>query len=287
MKKRNVNFSSLSVLLGLTLLLGFAAQEAAAGGKTETAKDSTVRTIRYAFTNTIPPYSYLDSSGKPTGYDVEVIKLVAGRLPQYSIEYVGTTSEDAWLGVETGKYQLCTTNSIKTAAREEKYLFADQNQGGTLMGMILPVKYADIKTLEDAGTAKLRLVPLRPAESTYSIINDYNRTHPDKQIKLDAIDQFENADGLKWVGEGRYDFWVFAESIFKSLVENEGAQLADLRGKLVFNPVTAWATYALINKNETEFRDAYQAVLVQLKEEGVLSRLSGQYIGIDVFQYFE
>jgi L-cystine transport system substrate-binding protein len=288
MKRNRLNLKVLlGFLLGLVMLFGFASREAAAGGKSDSGSGSAqVRKIKYAFTNTLRPVSYLDESGKPTGYDVEVIKLVDERLPQYEIELVGTSSEDAWLGVETGKYQFCTTNSFKTAAREEKYLFAGQNQGGALVALILPPKNAHLKTLEEVASAKLSMVPYRPADATYSIVTEYNRTHPNNQLKLETIDQFENADGLKWVAEGRYDSWVFVESLFKNSVITEGAQLADLRDKLVCTPFTAVGTWVLFNKDEAAFRDAYQEVLIQLKKEGILSKLSVEYIGEDVHQYF-
>lgn len=52
------------------------------------------------------PISYIDDNGNPTGYDVEVMKLVDELLPDYQFEYVGTTSDDLLIGVEQGKYQV-------------------------------------------------------------------------------------------------------------------------------------------------------------------------------------
>ncbi|MDR1319131.1 MAG: transporter substrate-binding domain-containing protein [Treponema sp.] len=284
MKRNGVNLKTLSVF-ALALALVFAAQEAAAGGKADGGGGQQVRKIKYAFTNTIRPLSYLDENGRPAGYDIEVIKLIDERLPQYEIEFVGTTSEDAWLGTDTGKYQLCTTNSFRTAAREEKYLFAKQNSGGGLEYLLLNKKFTDVKSLEDVSDRKLTMVPFRPADAAINVINTYNDNHPDKQIKIDTIDQFENADGVKWVAAGRYDSWVIYESIYKGLVTADAAPLADLEKDLIVIPFTAIATWALINQNETEFRDAYEKVLIDLKNEGKLSELSKQFLGTDVFQF--
>jgi L-cystine transport system substrate-binding protein len=273
-------------LLGTVLLFGFSAGEAAAGGKSDDGKaNAQVRKIKYAFTNTIRPLSYLDENGKPAGYDIEVIKLIDERLPQYEIEFVGTTSEDAWLGVDTGKYQLCTTNSFRTKAREEKYLFANQNSGGGLEYLLLNKKFTNIKTLQDVSDNKLTMVPFRPADAAINVIKTYNDKNPGKQIKIDTIEQCENADGVKWVASGRYDSWVIYESIYNGLVNSPGAPLADLKDQLITIPFTAIATWALINRDEAAFRDAYQEVLIQLKNEGKLSELSKQYLGTDVFQF--
>jgi L-cystine transport system substrate-binding protein len=265
-----VNLQKISAfLLGTALFFGFAAGEAAAGGKSGGGKSGgQIRTLKYAFTNTLRPVSYLDENGKPAGYDIEIIKLIDERLPQYKIEFVGTTSEDAWLGTDTGKYQLCTTNSFRTPAREEKYLFASQNSGGGLQLLVLNKKFIAIKSLEDVAVNKLTMVPFRPADAGINVIKTYNNKNPDKQIKIETIDQFENADGIKWVAAGRYDSWVFYEALYNGLVNSPGAPLANLKGDLITIPITAIATWALINRDESEFRDAYEKILIDLKNEG-------------------
>jgi L-cystine transport system substrate-binding protein len=286
MKRNGVNFRTFPAFaLGLVLLTGFAAQEAAAGGKADNGSGPQVRKVKYAFTNTLRPISYLDENGKPAGYDIEIFKLIDERLPQYEFEFIGTTSEDAWLGTDTGKYQLCTTNSFRTTAREEKYLFAKQNSGGGLEFLLLNKKFTNIKSLEDVSDNKLTMVPFRPADAAINVIKTYNDSHPGKQIRIDTIDQFENADGVKWVAEGRYDSWVIYESIYNGLVNSSGAPLADLKSDLITIPFTAIATWALFNQNEAELRDAYEKVLIDLKNEGKLNELSKQFLGTDVFQF--
>ena len=277
-----------AILTGCSAQPAQSSQQATAGDSQASASQSTqVRKIKYAFTNTLKPVSYLDENGKPAGYDVEVIKKIDEMLPQYEIEFVGTTSEDAWLGVESGKYQLCTTNSFRTKEREQKYLFASQNQGGGLEGLVVRKENADVKSLEDVHDKGLKLTPLRPADAVYAGGNDYNKAHPDKKVNLDSIDQFENADAIKWVVQGRYDAFPFFNLMYDSMVVAKDGQLHDLNDKLAYNTFTAIPTWALINKNETQLRDDYQEALIKLKDDGTLSKLSKQYMGVDVFQYFK
>ncbi len=288
-KKSRLTLSFLAACLGLALLSGCSQQPASGGQSTQSAPDQSaqVRKIKYAFTNTLKPVSYIDENGNPAGYDVEVIKKIDELLPQYEIELIGTSSEDAWLGVETGKYQLCTTNSYRTAAREEKYLFATQNQGGNLQGLVVRKEHADVKTLPDVHDKGLRLTPLRPADAIYAVIDTYNKENPDKAVTLQSIDQFENADAVKWVAEGRYDVFPMASTIYDSMVTAPDGQLHDLSDKLSYSTYDAIATWALINKDETEFRGAYQEALIGLKNDGTLSELSQEYMGTDIFQYFK
>lgn len=261
--------------------------EAADASGDESQSDGEVRKIKYAFTNTLKPVSYVEADGSYAGYDVEVIKKIDELLPQYEIEFVGTTSEDAWMGTESGKYQLCTTNSFKTPEREKKYLFADINQGGNPEGLVLRKENADVKDLNDVADQGLSMVPLRPSDAIYSVINTWNEENPDHQVKLEEIDQLENADAIRYVAQGRYDVFPFAGTLWKSMVEDEDGELHDLNDELVFNVFTAFKTYALINKDETEFLEAYQTALHQLKDDGTLSELSEKYLGEDVFNYFD
>lgn len=265
--------------------------EASASDTAETdassQSDGGVRKIKYAFTNTLKPVSYVEADGSYAGYDVEVIKKIDELLPQYEIEFVGTTSEDAWMGTESGKYQLCTTNSFKTPEREKKYLFADLNQGGNPEGLVLRKENADVKDLKDVADQGLSMVPLRPSDAIYSVINTWNEENPDHQVKLEEIDQLENADAIRYVAQGRYDVFPFAGTMWKSMVEADDGELHDLNDKLTFNVFTAFKTYALINKDETEFLEAYQTALHQLKDDGTLKELSEKYLGEDVFKYFD
>ena len=82
-----------AILTGCSAQPAQSSQQATAGDSQASASQSTqVRKIKYAFTNTLKPVSYLDENGKPAGYDVEVIKKIDEMLPQYEIEFVGTTS---------------------------------------------------------------------------------------------------------------------------------------------------------------------------------------------------
>ncbi|MDR1587850.1 MAG: transporter substrate-binding domain-containing protein, partial [Treponema sp.] len=151
--------------------------------------------------------------------------------------------------------------------------------------LLVNKKFPNVKTLEDVYDNKLTVVPFRTADAGINVIKTYNDNHPNKQIKIDTIDQFENADGVKWVAEGRYDSWVIYESIYNGFVNIPGAPLAGLKENLIAVPFTAIATWALFNRNEAELRDAYEKALIDLKNEGKLSELSKQYLGTDVFRF--
>jgi hypothetical protein len=50
------------------------------------------------------PTSYIDESGKPSGYDIEIIQKVDELLPGYEFEYEAVSQEALLTGLDTGKY---------------------------------------------------------------------------------------------------------------------------------------------------------------------------------------
>ena len=56
-----------------------------------------------------------------------------------------------------------------------------------------------------------KLVPIAPQDARYSVIEQYNKEHPDKQIQLKPSEAFQIADAYSWVLEGRYDAYLEVE----------------------------------------------------------------------------
>ncbi len=74
-----------------TILAGCGSGKAASGTDTVI---QTLQKVKVAYDQASKPMSWLDEKGNPTGYDVEVMKLVDELLPEYEFEYIGTTSDD-------------------------------------------------------------------------------------------------------------------------------------------------------------------------------------------------
>ena len=69
--------AALAAILSVTLL---------AGSLSVAAADE-VTTIHVANAAMPKPYSYLGDDGEVTGYDIEVIKAIFDRLPQYELDW--------------------------------------------------------------------------------------------------------------------------------------------------------------------------------------------------------
>jgi len=270
-------------LASLALLAGCSSGEAS---KNETEDGVKVRTVKVAYDQASKPISYIDDKGNPTGYDVEVMKLVDELLPEYKFEYVGTTSDDLLIGVEQGKYQVGVKNAFFTQERTEKFIFPKEFLGLSSAGLVLRKEDEGIKSLADFATKGYSLAPIAANNAQYTIIDEYNKANPNNQVKLQAGDAF-TVDVVQWVNEGRVDGGVMIEGPFKQQVLADDGAYHNLKDEVVYNEFAVIKTWPLFNKKEQEFADAYDKAIAQIKEQKKTSELSKEFYGRDLFEVLE
>jgi len=270
-------------LASLALLAGCSSGEAS---KNETEDGVKVRTVKVAYDQASKPISYIDDKGNPTGYDVEVMKLVDELLPEYKFEYVGTTSDDLLIGVEQGKYQVGVKNAFFTQERTEKFIFPKEFLGLSSAGLVLRKEDESVKSLADFATKGYSLAPIAANNAQYTIIDEYNKANPNNQVKLQAGDAF-TVDVVQWVNEGRVDGGVMIEGPFKQQVLADDGAYHNLKDEVVYNEFAVIKTWPLFNKKEQEFADAYDKAIAQIKEQKKTSELSTKFYGRDLFEVLE
>ncbi len=233
-KQKNKIFKFAAIgLASLAILAGCNSEESSSDKGTD-ADGVKVRTVKVAFDQATKPISYIDDKGNPTGYDVEVMKLVDELLPEYKFEYVGTTSDDLLIGVEQGKYQVGVKNAFFTQERTEKFIFPKEFLGLSSAGLVLRKEDEGIKTLEDFAKKGYALAPIAANNAQYTIIDEYNTAHPDNKVKLQAGDAF-TVDVVQWVNEKRVDGGVMIEGPFKQQVLAEDGPYHNLKDDVVYN----------------------------------------------------
>lgn len=286
MKKKY--FSIAAILTGLALGVTGCGGADGAGGSTQASSgegENGVRKIVVAHTQAYAPYDYIDENGNSEGYEVAVLKAVDELLPQYEFEYVGTTDDDLLIGVESGKYQIGTKGIWWTAARNESYVFPEHYIGASITGLTFKTEYADqITDMESFAAFSGRLVPLAPQNAQYTIVENYNKNHPDSQIELVAAEQFSNSDSYQWVLEGRYDAVFDIKTTYENNVLNENGEFHEYADQLSYVAYEAIPTWALFNINEQELADAYDEAWETLYENGTLDELQQQYFGYSLFE---
>lgn len=245
-----------------------------------------VRKVKIAYVQSSKPMTYTDDDGNATGYDVEVLKEVEKRLPNYEFEFVGTTDDDLLIGVEQGKFQAGLKNAFYTEERTKKFIYPEQFIGLSSIGFVLKKEDENIKTLEDFANAAFTLAPIAANNAQYTVIESYNKENPNNQVKLDAGDVF-SLDVVQWVLENRVDGGIIIEGSFNLQVLEDEAPYNHLKDDVVYNEFDVIKTWPLFNKEEQQFADDFDQVMKEIHEKKITSDLSVEFYGKDLFELLD
>ncbi len=245
-----------------------------------------VKKIKVAFAMGSKPTNYVDDDGNPAGYDVDAMKLVDEKLPDYEFEFVPTTDEDLLIGVEQGKYDVGIKNAFFTEERTKKFIYPQNFLGLSSAGLLLKKENEQIKDLSQFAAEGMSLAPIAASNAQYTVIAEYNEENPDNPVELVAGDEF-SVDVPQWVNEGRVDGGVFIESAFIGQVLNEDGPYHNLKDEVVYNEFAVIKTWPLFNKKQQEFADAYDEVMAEIQQTDALSEIMLGYYGKDLFKVLD
>lgn len=268
------------------VVLGLVACGADGDEKASGEANDNVRKVKIAYVQSSKPMTYTDDDGNATGYDVEVLRAVEEKLPDYEFEFVGTTDDDLLIGVEQGKFQAGVKNAFFTEERTKKFIYPKEFIGLSSIGLVLKKEDAHIKTLEDFASAQYTLAPIAANNAQYTVIETHNNENPDNQVKLEAGDVF-SLDVVQWVLENRVDGGVMIEGSFNRQVTNDDAPYNHLKDEVVYNEFDVIKTWPLFNKEEQEFADAFDEAMKKVHEEKITSELSIEFYGKDLFELLD
>lgn len=244
------------------------------------------KVVNVAFTNYYVPYDFVNDKGEPDGFEVAVMKEVAKKLPQYEWKFTPTSDDDLLIGVESGKYTIGTKGIWKTAAREKKYIFPKEYIGASVIGLVIRKDTSDqIKDMDSFAQYSGKLVPIAPQDARYTVVDNYNKEHSDKPIKLVSSEAFQIADAYSWVMEGRYDGYLEVELSYKNNIEKPDAPYHQFADQLTYIRYKAIPTYALFNKKEQKLADEVDEAIKELRAEGKIAELEQKYFGESLSQY--
>lgn len=248
-------------------------------GRKSSSSGSKVTTVVFGIRQDLTPNSYIDSNGKPTGENVEVMEAVDKLLPQYQFQYDAVDSDSNLVGVESGKYAGSLGNYFKTSEREEKYLFPQANISAGTLGFIVLKKYSGLKSYSDVASKGLTVVPKPASDAVYATILQYNKSNPNNKVKCDTVaDKIAVGTACQMVLDGRYDVAVFLKDNYTSVKST-----VDPKDQLVFVPFDQIKTWVIFGKNQTELANAYDGAMKKLEANGTLSKISEKYYKENVF----
>ena len=238
------------------------------------ASDTKTATIVLETNNA--PYTYQDESGDPAGYDYEVLKLVDEYLDDWDFDFTIVDYETALAGLQSNKYDLLTGCKFRTPAREEAYLVSKPYN---FFFLNLIVKNdSDIKSLEDVNGKSIASIVSTDGRAV--ALNDWIAANPETAIDFTTLAASGTmADEITQVEDGVFDAAYMSAEQAQAILDETG--YTDLR---ITDVVGGRDTVFLYNKKNAELKDAVDAALDALTENGTLGSLTEQWFGHDNFK---
>lgn len=204
MKKVITIFASIFILL----LAGCDNQSAT------TKSEVGVKDVNVVINENSFPLSFVDDEGNYSGYDGELLGIIAERLPQYRFHFDAVSRDAMLIGLKTGAYQLAANHFYINKERAQSYNYSKEPSGLSDLRLIVKENENEIHNLDDVARLNKSLVPIHVSDGRYQVIADYNKAHPDHPINLKGTGEQAAADIFKAVASGEYDAAIFPVGSF-------------------------------------------------------------------------
>lgn len=247
----------------------------------EAKSDSSEKITVVAATSGSPkPFTY-EEDGELTGQNIELIKAVFEKLPQYKLKIVKVEFSSIFSGLTSGRYQIAVNNLAKNAEREKNYLFTDPIFKNSYV-VIFKNGSDKAKTADEwSDLAGLSTVGSSGVNST-TAIEEYNKANPDNTIELNYSSE-DLKSQLEGVESGKYDFLVMDKPMFESYQKEYSLDLTgktisgDLSTALMSEPYS----YFVVGKEETQLAEDINAALKEVVEDGTSKQINEKYFDED------
>lgn len=260
------------------------------GGAATVFADSNVTVVKGVTGGSLAPYFYVGDDNELTGVDIDIVKEVFNRLPQYELQI---DIADALQGVISGQYDIAINNYGYTDERAESYYYSYPYKT-SFNEYIQRADDEPLTSLEDLADRGYK-IELDAGGLTANALENWNEQNPDHQIDI----VYSNADfqvKYQHIVDGVADVAIDDGPLIDNLLPSFG-----LEGALVANPIDEETedflfpqnnTYFLFGKNEegAALREDVDAVLKEMKEDGTLAEITEKYLGKDTSpdeKYFE
>ena len=246
----------------------------------ETSAAAADVTVIKAVTGAAPkPYVYVDENNELTGYDIEVLKEVFDRLPQYDLEIEISDFSSIFSGLTSGIYQIGVNSFTYNEERVQSYLYSypyDKNA----YTVIQKTGAEPITSFEEAAGHTTEGSASGAIENG---IAAFNEQHADNPINI----TFTEADVpviLQHVEDGSIDFFIMDPAMYKTYLEEYpyDLQATDLKQESVDLITKNLNAYFLLPQDQKELRDEINVVIKELHDDGTLSELTQKWFGRDL-----
>lgn len=248
----------------------------------ETSTKETGKTVIQAATWGSPkPFTFVNDKNELTGHNIELLKEVFKKLPQYELKIEITDFPSIFAGLDSGRYQIGVNNLAKNTERKEKYLFSDAIFFNEYVAIFKgDNKTADtIKTWADLGG--LTTITNTGLNITTGLEN-YNKSNPSNPIKISYTDADFTVQ-LQHIEDGKNDFMLMDKPMFEYYQREynfkvKGVDIGnDISKDLLDEPYS----YFLLSKGNEKLLEDINKALKEVIAEGTSKAINEKWFGRD------
>lgn len=237
----------------------------------EAPKENKVQKIIVGTGTQFPNICFLDKNGKLTGYDVELVRKIDEKLPEYEFEFKTMEFSNLLLSLETNKIDFIAHQMEVNDERKEKFLFNEEPYNVFPLHVTVRQDNNEIHSIKDLKGKK---AIVSATSNSAVFLEKYNKEH---NAGINIVYAGQGADdATNQIRTGRADATITTPFAVKFLNEQ-----ADAQQKVVGEPLLNSKVYFLLRKDETPLQKRIDEALVELKKEGVVSELSKKWLGAD------
>ncbi|MFF6007814.1 MULTISPECIES: ABC transporter substrate-binding protein [Prauserella] len=220
-------------------------------------------TLRVALTQANPPWNFLDASGQPVGYDVDVAREVARRIGVDNVEFVASNFQSFIEGVRAGRFDIVISGQTVTDERKQQVDFSTPYQVNGV-SIFTASSTNSIDSLEDLR-GKVIAVSAGTTQEKFA-----SEEVPDAQVKT-----YQNATlGLTDLGRGNADAMLVSRFQGSYLAKQNGLHVKPV-GPLLESEVNAMS----FRKGSAEFKKEIDKAIAEMIEDGSLTKISRKWLG--------
>ena len=225
--------------------------------------------VRVGTSGTYAPFTFFDGD-RLTGYDIEVVRLLDGRIDDVTFEFVTTGSFDGLVtGLDAGRYEMVAQQIAENAERKQKYLFPEY--GYTFAETLLVVHGNETRTdlSEFSG------------ETLGGLASDWFRGVLDEENEklgniFNVVSYEDYSQIFMDIDNGR-----IAGTLNDNIVIGYQSQHLGLNLKCVGEAVDSCFSYFLLAQDQADLRTKIDKALAEVIADGSLAKLSTEWFGAD------
>ncbi|KXU87960.1 cysteine ABC transporter substrate-binding protein [Paraburkholderia monticola] len=222
-------------------------------------------TLRVANTQSSPPWSMLDESNNPVGYDVAIAREVGKRIGVPNVVFVADSFKNFVEGLKTGKYDLVMNDLTPTPEREQQVDFGDP-YGVEDFRIFVPASNTDIKGKDSLKGKRVGVV-------TGSSNEIWARAH----LNDSDIRSYDNGALIfNDLGSGRIDAVIISH--FGGM---KYANVNHLPVKEVGEPLIYQLSAPAMVKGQPALRAAINKAIAEMMADGTIQTIAKKWVGRD------